>query len=274
MKKKQSIHSVQTDHQSFITIPLQSASSIIAGDIKNGIPYKDSADKTNNTDLMFEVDDLFSIKSGSYKSGFTKSTLFNKKLTSCDNPQNTIKSKINESNEYSMMDKNLKMVPEVLEKDELIYDESIQIIKMIGKGAQGTVYLARIVDEDLSNQLVAVKRYVIPELKQADGQKILEEYEALKSLDSQFIVKYYDIEFYTLYNTTVIHLIMEYIEGFNLKQFLEQSERKFSITNAKIIGRCILQGLDYLHSCGIIHRDLKVSLILMNSRKTFSYLQI
>jgi serine/threonine protein kinase len=64
-------------------------------------------------------------------------------------------------------------------------------------------------------------------------------------------------------NSEYIFIVMEYISGGTLTQFLKKRYFNFSESQAANIINQIGQGLKYLHSYGIVHRDLKTENIMM-----------
>ena len=60
-----------------------------------------------------------------------------------------------------------------------------------------------------------------------------------------------------------IYLVMEYIEGQDLFQFLEEKGNLPEIEVAKIFYK-ILLALDHIHSQGVIHRDIKLENIMID----------
>lgn len=198
-----------------------------------------------------------------------------------NNISNLISEKIINNNcsisEYNMNEKGLcDIVSQYLNIGDFVYDNSIIIEEVLGKGAQANVYLGKIIDneESLQNQYVAIKRYGLSGVNKEKVGKIIEEYETIKCLDNPYIIKYYDIEIVHLDESKIIiNLIMEYIKGINLKDYIELTNlntKEYNILdethldNIKILGNCILEGLNYLHSRGIVHRDLKPENILIS----------
>ena len=57
---------------------------------------------------------------------------------------------------------------------------------------------------------------------------------------------------------------MEYIEGYNIKEYMLKHNNKLPMSKIKEITRALLKGLSYLHENGVIHRDLKPENILIN----------
>jgi len=60
---------------------------------------------------------------------------------------------------------------------------------------------------------------------------------------------------------------MEFVEGCDLREFMQQHNNKVPMEKIKEIIRSLLKGLNYLHENSVIHRDLKPENILINAQQ-------
>jgi serum/glucocorticoid-regulated kinase 2 len=138
--------------------------------------------------------------------------------------------------------------------------EDFNIMKVIGRGTSGKVFLA-------TNKSTGDKLYALKMLKKASvGQR--GEVEHTKSeqlvmarIRSPFIAKLN----YSFQNETHLFLAMDFVNGGELYQHLNHSQF-FEEDRAKFYTAEIILGLDVLHSYGIIYRDLKPENILLTHR--------
>jgi hypothetical protein len=79
-----------------------------------------------------------------------------------------------------------------LGEGDYIYDGSIKIVKYLAEGAQAKVYIGLI--EEIG-KYVAIKRYNVSNCEQSFINKISSEFENIKELDHNSIIKYFDVEF-------------------------------------------------------------------------------
>ena len=98
-----------------------------------------------------------------------------------------------------------------------------------------------------------------------DNQKFVSEIKAMKMINSPFVVNLKEI-----YATTIpefsLNIIMEYVEGNNLEQEIEEGKHfSFEQITDWIIYICL--GLHEIHSHNIIHRDLKPANIFLTKDK-------
>ena len=218
----------------------------------------------NNENEKNYKDDLYNYVNSDENEYIEDETLIKKK-NSKENNQEENSTKKSESQDIKILKTSNNVFIEGSKTDlklnDHVYDGSIKILKYISEGAQAKVYLGLI--EEIG-KYVAIKRYSIIENDDDLISKINAECEFIKSLDHPNIIKYYDIELNERNNFTTIDLIMEYVDGLCLKDYvnsedfiyLDKEEKNNMI---KFIIKNILNGIAYLHSNKIIHRDLKVN---------------
>jgi len=90
-------------------------------------------------------------------------------------------------------------------------------------------------------------------------QELYREIELLKDLDHDNIVQYLGFEA----NPNSVHIFLEYVSGGSIASNLMKSGPFDELYAANLI-RQILRVLAYLHSCNILHRDIKAANILIN----------
>lgn len=134
---------------------------------------------------------------------------------------------------------------------------------IIGEGAFGIVYGAK---KDGKKYAVKVfhEEYVLKEFRIHGEQnnRLQREIDIMEGVSHKNLVKYID-DFSSQDETRKKYfLVMEHIEGKNLKQILEEKD-KLDEENAIEIFQQVLEGLGYLHAENIIHRDLKPENILI-----------
>jgi len=139
-----------------------------------------------------------------------------------------------------------------------------EIVKELGRGAMGVVYLAR--DPHLHRQ-VAVKTYslpdgISPELEKEFHERFLREARAAASLSHAGLVTVYDAGEDP--ERGLPYIAMEFIQGQSLKQRLEKGER-LDPAWVLSIGAVLADALHVAHKAGIIHRDIKPANILIRS---------
>jgi p21-activated kinase 1 len=123
-----------------------------------------------------------------------------------------------------------------------------------GTGASGTVIIGQ---DSETGQEVAIK--VINVKDQPNKEPLLNELRILKDFDHENVVSflgaYWNEEKYTLM------LVLEYMAGGALNDVAEKTE----LEEEKIAAVCreVLRGIEFLHSKGIIHRDIKSDNILL-----------
>ncbi|KAL5999159.1 hypothetical protein ACLOJK_040609 [Asimina triloba] len=151
------------------------------------------------------------------------------------------------------------VLPSVIKpSDNQLTLADVDTIKVIGKGSGGVVQLVR---HKWTGQFFALK--VIPmTIQESVRRQIAQELKINQSSQCPYVVVYY----HSFYDNGVISIVLEYMDGGSLADFLK---KVISIPEPYLADICkqVLKGLLYLHhEKHIIHRDLKPSNILINHR--------
>ncbi|OHS92757.1 hypothetical protein TRFO_12312 [Tritrichomonas foetus] len=136
---------------------------------------------------------------------------------------------------------------------EIIY----KVGHLIGKGGFGTVYSAI---ERPSGRKVALKctskiQLQNPKVK----KKLVSEVEIHRSLHHSNIVQFLGI----FHDPNYVYFVLELCEGGNVLEYLKEQGGTLNEFDAADITRQILESLVYLHSKGVIHRDIKLQNFLI-----------
>ncbi|OQS07085.1 AAA ATPase domain-containing protein [Thraustotheca clavata] len=132
--------------------------------------------------------------------------------------------------------------------------------ELIGEGTFGKVFKGL---NCITGELFAVKQIEIQENLMDDTKKRLsklgEEIAVMKELRHHHIVRYKGTD----RDETHFYIFMEYVPNGSIASMLAQFG-VFGVEMIKKFTRQILQGVEYLHSKGIIHRDIKGANVLVN----------
>ncbi len=136
------------------------------------------------------------------------------------------------------------------------------IVSVLGKGAMGVVYAG--MDPRLHRK-VAIKTI----LKSALDEDTAREYtmrfdreaQAVARLNHPNIVQVYDFGA----EGEVAYIVMEFIQGKELKDFFDANER-FDIKEAVHIMGELCEALHFAHEAGIIHRDIKPANVMIDNK--------
>ena len=119
----------------------------------------------------------------------------------------------------------------------------------IGTGHYGVVRKARLKQEP--HKVYAIKTIEKNKLN-GDFNILKNEFEILRSVDHPNINQFYEI----FQDNQYYHFVLEYCEGGDITTRIEKQGPMDEETTKKIIFET-LQSISHLHSCGIIHRDIK-----------------
>ena len=140
-----------------------------------------------------------------------------------------------------------------------IASEFYRIGKVLGKGAFGKVNLA--IHKE-SGDLVAIKSinksYLIDK---TSNNKIMQEVTILKKIKHRHIIclrETFDTDSHFIF-------VMELWSGGDLLNYVRK-RRKLNENTAKVIFKQILEGLHHCHTNNVLHRDIKLDNILLDSK--------
>jgi serine/threonine protein kinase len=148
-----------------------------------------------------------------------------------------------------------KSQPKVSQTDFLL-------VKVLGKGAFGKVYLVRKTsgtDENTYYAMKVLKKHHIC-IKQNGKELTQNERIILERIRHPFLIRLY----YAFQTEEKLFLILEYAPGGELFQLLAKS-RLFLQSEAKVHLAQIALALNHLHQCGVVYRDLKPENILRDA---------
>lgn len=133
---------------------------------------------------------------------------------------------------------------------------------LLGRGGMGAVYRGR---DSLTNNTVAIKA-LNPELVTTNPETVIRfhrEAEALKKLNHPNIVQMIA----TIQEEERHYLIVEFVDGGNLRQFLDK-EKRLPVRQVLRISLELADALSRTHHLRIIHRDLKPANVLLSAGGT------
>ena len=131
------------------------------------------------------------------------------------------------------------------------------ILKRLGEGGKGVVYKAR---DIVLNRIVAIKMLKSESSSGEEFPRFIREAQAVAKLNHPNIVSIYDIgkEYGKQF------FVLEFVDGTSLRELMETyPDRKCDIQTILRIGIDICSALQYAHSKGVLHRDVKPENILI-----------
>ncbi|KAH8269609.1 hypothetical protein KR018_010504 [Drosophila ironensis] len=133
-------------------------------------------------------------------------------------------------------------------------------LNRVGEGSYGIVYRAR---DTRSNEIVALKKVRMDQEKDGLPVSGLREIMILKQCQHENILRLREVVVGKSLDS--IFLVMDFCEQ-DLASVLDNMSKPFTESEVKCITLQVLKALKYLHDRYIIHRDLKVSNLLMTDK--------
>lgn len=138
--------------------------------------------------------------------------------------------------------------------------DSYQKLEKVGEGTYGIVYRAK---NKNTNKIVALKQIRSENEEEGVSATTIREVSILKNLRNERIIELIDV----IYSNENIYIVYEYLVS-DLRSFLDDyisKETSIDCDTRRQIARQIVEGVAYLHSNGVLHRDLKPQNILMDN---------
>ena len=131
------------------------------------------------------------------------------------------------------------------------------LARFSNKGACGAVDLRKNLQ---TGQLFAIKTHTTRDPE--DIEAIRKEFLKVRALDHPNILKYHELYIDT--NEGKVYLVMEYFNGSNLSEYI-YAHSGLSQSALKDIFQQLFSCVVFLHSKGIVHRDIKPDNVLLDS---------
>ncbi|XP_073472251.1 ribosomal protein S6 kinase alpha-1 isoform X2 [Lithobates pipiens] len=158
-----------------------------------------------------------------------------------------------------MVVKEIAITHHVKEGSEKADQSHFVLLKVLGQGSFGKVFLVRKITPPDNNQLYAMKVLKKATLKVRDRVRTKMERDILAEVHHPFVVRLH----YAFQTEGKLYLILDFLRGGDLFTRLSK-EVMFTEEDVKFYLAELALGLDHLHSLGIIYRDLKPENILLD----------
>ncbi|XP_047458880.1 cGMP-dependent protein kinase 2 [Mugil cephalus] len=136
--------------------------------------------------------------------------------------------------------------------------QDLEVIATLGMGGFGRVELVKLKDGDATFALKCIKKKHIVDTRQQEH--IYSEKNILQQTNSAFIIRL----FRTFRDNKFVYLLLEVCLGGELWTVLRDMSY-FDESTARFCTGCVLEAFDYLHSIGIVYRDLKPENLLLDA---------
>jgi serine/threonine protein kinase len=143
-------------------------------------------------------------------------------------------------------------------KPGMVIRNTYRIVRKLGQGGMGAVYLAQ---HTLMNEPQALK-FLSSDLShdEAFTARFLREVRTLRQIRHKNVVDAGNLE---PSEDGTLFFSMEFVDGPDLRAFLNDAPQPFDVPLALSITRQIAEGLGAAHAKGMVHRDIKPENILM-----------
>ncbi|KAG4960797.1 hypothetical protein JHK87_037430 [Glycine soja] len=137
--------------------------------------------------------------------------------------------------------------------------DSFEKLDKIGQGTYSNVYRARDLEQ---RKIVALKKVRFDNLEPESVRFMAREIHILRRLNHPNVIKLEGLV--TSRMSCSLYLVFEYMEH-DLAGLASHPGLKFTEAQVKCYMQQLLRGLDHCHSCGVLHRDIKGSNLLIDN---------
>lgn len=147
-------------------------------------------------------------------------------------------------------------------KKRKIFDGRYEVISIVGRGSDSVVYHARHLSGP--QQEVALKVLLNKEGKSSTSERLRKEALTLVSCRHKYVVRLDD--FHSV--SDLCYLSMEYAPYGDLRKYITASKKPLSPEFGAQALQQAIEGLDFIHATGVLHRDLKPdNILVLNERE-------